>query len=348
MRAVVLQGKGEVTVEDVPDPELPGDDGAIIKVERTAICGSDLHLYHGTMGAKGIRLGHEFVGTVEETGKGVRRLKRGDRVLVSGVIGCGTCRECLAGDPVICSGGLAGKVFGVGPDLHGGQAEAVAVPSADLFTLPIPEAVTTEQAVLLTDILPTGYLGAQRAEISPGDTLVVIGLGPVGVFALQCAQLFGPSRILAVDTVPERLARAEALGAEPIDASKGSTPGQVLAATGGKGAQAVIEAVGSDQTIQDALFCCALGGTISVIGVNLNFQFPLPAPLLLQRRLTLRFTLASIPTTWSALVPLIEQGKLHPEDVFTHRMGLSEAAEAYRTFDGRLDGCLKVLLDPSS
>ena len=181
-----------------------------------------------------------------------------------------------------------------------------------------------------------------------GDVVVVIGLGPVGVFALQCAQLFGPSRILAVDTVPERLARAEALGAEPIDASAGSTPAQVLAATGGRGAQRVIEAVGLDQTISDALFCCALGGTISVIGVNLNFQFPLPAPLLLLRRLTLRMTLASIPTTWSALVPLIERGKLHPEDVFTHRMGLSEAAEAYRTFDGRLDGCLKVLLDPSS
>ena len=348
MRAVVLQGKGEVSVEDVPDPELPGEAGAIIRVERTAICGSDLHLYHGAMGAQGVRLGHEFVGTVEEAGPGVRRLRVGDRVLVSGVIGCGTCPECLGRDPVVCSGGMPGKVFGVGPDLHGGQAEAVAVPSADVFALPIPDAITTEQAVLLTDILPTGYLGARRADITPGDTVVVIGLGPVGVFALQCAQLFGPARILAVDTVPERLARAEALGAEPIDASQGSTPAQVLAATAGRGAAAVIEAVGADQTIQDALFCCALGGTVSVIGVNLNFQFPLPAPLLLQRRLTLRFTLASIPSTWSALVPLIEQGKLHPEDVFTHRMGLSEAAAAYRTFDTRADGCLKVLLDPSS
>jgi threonine dehydrogenase-like Zn-dependent dehydrogenase len=348
MRAVVLQGKGEVTVEDVPDPELPGDDGAIVRVERTAICGSDLHLYHGHMGAQGVRLGHEFVGTVEETGSGVRRLQAGDRVLVSGVIGCGHCDACRAGDPVVCTGGMPGKVFGVGPDLHGGQAEAVAVPSADLFALPIPEGISTEQAVLLTDILPTGYLGALRADITPGDTVVVIGLGPVGVFALQCAQLFGPARVLAVDTVPERLARAEALGAEPIDASKGGTAQQVLEATKGLGADAVIEAVGADATITDALFCARAGGTVSVIGVNLNFQFPMPVPLLLVKRLTFRVTLASIPTTWSALVPLIESGRLHPEDVFTHRMGLSQAADAYRTFDSKSDGVLKVLLDPAS
>ncbi|MDQ3106339.1 MAG: alcohol dehydrogenase catalytic domain-containing protein [Actinomycetota bacterium] len=347
MRAVVLQGKGEVSVEDVPDPVLPGPEGAILRVERTAICGSDLHLYHGAMGGQGVRLGHEFVGTIEEAGPGVDRLHVGDRVLVSGVIGCGRCPSCLGRDPVVCTGGMPGKVFGTGPDLHGGQSEAVAVPFVDVFALPIPEAVSTEQAVLLTDILPTGYLGAQRADITPGDTVVVIGLGPVGVFALQCAQLFGPARILAVDTIPERLARAEALGAEPIDASKGGTPQQVLEATGGRGAQAVIEAVGADATITDALFCCASGGTVSVIGVNLNFAFPFPVPLALIKRLTFRVTLASIPSTWSSLVPLIEHGKLHPEDVFTHRMGLSQAAEAYRTFDTRADGCLKVLLDPS-
>jgi 2-desacetyl-2-hydroxyethyl bacteriochlorophyllide A dehydrogenase len=347
MRAVVLQGKNEVSVEDVPDPELSGPDGAIVKVERTAICGSDLHLYHGVMGGAGVRLGHEFVGTVEEIGKEVTRLRVGDRVLVSGVIGCGTCAACLRLDPVVCSGGKAGKVFGTGPDLHGGQSEAVAVPAADRFTMKIPEGITTEQAVLLTDILPTGYLGARRADITPGSTVVVIGLGPVGVFALQCAQLFGPARILAVDQVPERLARAAELGAEPVDASAGSTPQQVLALTGGRGADSVIEAVGADATVKDALFCCAAGGTVSVIGANLNFAFPFPLGLAFLRRLTFRVTLASVPSTWSALVPLIERGRLHPEDVFTHHMGLSEAADAYRTFDQRTDGCLKVLLDPS-
>jgi threonine dehydrogenase-like Zn-dependent dehydrogenase len=269
-------------------------------------------------------------------------------VLVSSVIGCGTCLNCLSRDPVLCTGGQPGKVFGVGLDLPGGQSEAVAVPAADTFALPIPDGISTEQAVLLTDILPTGYLGALRADITPGSTVVVIGLGPVGIFALQCAQLFGPARILAVDRVPERLARAAELGAEPVDASAGSTPQQVLELTKGRGAESVIEAVGADATVTDAIFCCAAGGTVSVIGVNLNFQFPFPLPLLFIRRLTFRMTLASVPSTWSALIPLIEQGRLHPEDVFTHRMGLSQAADAYRTFDSRSDGCLKVLLDPSA
>lgn len=348
MRAVVLQGPNEVSVENVPDPELSGHDGVIVQVERTAICGSDLHLYHGAFGGAGVHLGHEFVGTIAEAGADVRRLRVGDRVLVSGVIGCGHCQACLSRDPVVCTGGLPGKVFGTSLDLHGGQSEAVAVPAADVFALPIPEGVTTDQAVLLTDILPTGYLGAQRADITPGSTVVVIGLGPVGIFALQCAQLFGPARIIAVDRVPDRLARAAEMGAEPVDATAGDAVAQILELTGGRGADSVIEAVGSDATITDALFCCAAGGTVSVIGVNVNFAFPFPMPVAFLRRLTFRITLASVPSTWSALIPLIERGKLHPEDVFTHRIGLSDAAEGYRTFDARADGCLKVLLDPSS
>ena len=210
MRAVVLQGQEHVTVEDVPDAGVPGDDGLLLRVEHAAICGSDLHPYHGgPLMTPGVRLGHEFVGTVEEVGADVRTVRAGDRVLVSGVIGCGHCPACRALDPVVCHNGGT-KVFGTQLDLAGGQAEAVAVPAADASVLAIPEGITPEQAVLLTDILPTGYLGAQRADITPGDTVVVIGLGPVGVFALQCAQLFGPSRILAVDMVPDRLARGRA------------------------------------------------------------------------------------------------------------------------------------------
>jgi 2-desacetyl-2-hydroxyethyl bacteriochlorophyllide A dehydrogenase len=347
MRAVVLQGKEHVTVEDVPDARVPGDDGLLLRVEHAAICGSDLHPYHGgPLMTPGVRLGHEFVGIVEETGDDVRTVRPGDRVLVSGVIGCGHCTACRALDPVVCLNGGT-KVFGTQLDLPGGQAEAVAVPAADASVLAVPEGITAEQAVLLTDILPTGYLGALRADIDPGDTVVVIGLGPVGVFALQCAQLFGPSRILAVDVVPDRLARAASLGAEPVDASDGATIERVLEATSGRGAPAVIEAVGSDQTMNDALFCAAPGGTVSVIGVNLSFAWPFPVPVALMKRLTLRVTLASIPSTWQALVPLVACGRLHPEDVFTHRMALSDAPEAYRIFDARDDGVLKVLLDPT-
>ena len=171
MRAVVLNGERDVSVEEVPDAGVPGPDGLLLRVERTAICGSDLHLYHGPMTIPGVHLGHEFVGTVEEVGPAVTTVTKGDRVLVSGVIGCGVCAACRAGDVVVCSN-AGTKVFGTSLELHGGQAEAVAVPAADASVVKIPEGITVEQAVLLTDILPTGYLGAQRADITPGDTVV--------------------------------------------------------------------------------------------------------------------------------------------------------------------------------
>ena len=214
MRATVLKGPRLVAVEQVPDPVLPGPAGIIVEVERTAICGSDLHLYHDAPTGVGIQLGHEAIGTVTDTGPSVRSLAVGDRVLVSGVIGCGICGPCLAGRPNVCLAGQA-AAFGTMPGLHGGQAEGMAVPFADSFALKIPEGVGDEEAVLLTDILPTGYMGAVRADITPGSTVVVVGLGPVGIMALQCAALFGPARILAVDMVPERLARAAAWGPSP-------------------------------------------------------------------------------------------------------------------------------------
>ena len=333
-------------MEDVPDPELPGPEGVLVTVERTAICGSDLHLYHDAPTGIGIRLGHEAIGTVAESGPHVRSVKPGDRVLVSGVIGCGVCTACRAGHPNVC---LAGRqaAFGTVPDLPGGQAEAMAVPFADVFALPIPEGVADEEAVLLTDILPTGYLGAQRAGIRPGATVVVIGLGPVGVMALQCAGLFGPARILAVDVVPERLARAEALGAEPVDARLAPASAQVLEATGGWGADSVIEAVGADATVLDALSCVATGGTVSIVGVNLSMELPFPMGLVFLKSLTVRTVFAPVPGTWPALVPLVQSGRLDLAGTFTHRMGLSEASQAYELFDSRSDGVLKILLDPN-
>jgi 2-desacetyl-2-hydroxyethyl bacteriochlorophyllide A dehydrogenase len=345
VRAVVLDGPRSVSVAEVPDPGLVGPESAVVRVDATAICGSDLHLYHGEGGAPGTRLGHEFVGTVEEVGPDVRTVRRGDRVLVSGVIGCGRCPDCLARDPGVCrNDGLA--VFGTGPALPGGQAEAVSVPGVDVFALPVPDSLTTEQAVLLTDILPTGFLGARRADIRPGATVVVIGAGPVGVLAAQCAQLFGPARVLVVDRVADRLERVARLGAEPVDASAGDTVARVQELTKGRGAESVIEAVGADQTVADAIMCAAPGGTVSVVGVNLGMALPFPMALALMRRLTFRVTLASIPSTWDSLVPLIASGRLSPEEVFTHRMALSAAADAYRIFDERTDGVLKVLLDP--
>jgi threonine dehydrogenase-like Zn-dependent dehydrogenase len=317
-----------------------------VTVERTAICGSDLHLFHDAPTGIGIQLGHEAIGTVAEVGPHVRNFTPGDRVLVSGVIGCGTCGPCLAGQPNVCLNDKA-AAFGTMPDLPGGQAEAMAVPFADLFALRIPENVADEEAVLLTDILPTGYLGALRASIRPGATVAVIGLGPVGIMALQCAALFGPARILAVDQVPERLARAERLGAEPIDATSVPGSAQVMEATAGRGADSVIEAVGADATVLDAVSCAASGGTVSIVGVNLSLALPFPMGLVFLKSLTVRTIFAPVPGTWPSLVPLVQAGRLQLVDTFTHRMQLSQVAEAYDLFDSRRDGVLKVLLLPN-
>ena len=201
MRAAVLLAERSVGMEEVPDARLPGPDGVVVTIEQAAICGSDLHLYHGDLGLERVQLGHEAVGLVAEVGADVHTLSVGDRVLISGVIACGHCTSCWRGDPVGCRNGQT-AVLGTTPELPGGQAEAIGVPGADAFVTKVPDGIGVEDSVLLTDILPTGYLGALRADITPGDTVVVVGLGPVGIMALECAGLFGPAHILAVDVVP--------------------------------------------------------------------------------------------------------------------------------------------------
>ena len=345
MRAAVLLAERSVGMEEVPDARLPGPDGVVVTIEQAAICGSDLHLYHGDLGLERVQLGHEAVGLVAEVGADVHTLSVGDRVLISGVIACGHCTSCWRGDPVGCRNGQT-AVLGTTPELPGGQAEAIGVPGADAFVTKVPDGIGVEDSVLLTDILPTGYLGALRADITPGDTVVVVGLGPVGIMALECAGLFGPARMLAVDVVPDRLARAARLGAEPIDARDGGAVAAVAEATAGRGAEAVIEAVGLDQTIIDAISMTAVNGTVSVIGVNLNMALPFPMGFAFLRSITVRSTIAAIPGTWGALIPLLQSGRLRPEGTFTHHLGLSEVGDAYAIFDERRDGVLKVLLDP--
>lgn len=345
MRGLVLHGPGDVRVESLPDPSPEDGRGAVVRVERTALCGSDLHLYHGTMPVpEGVRLGHEFVGEVVETGREVRSVRTGDRVLVSGVIGCGECPPCVRGQVVRCRR-MATRVFGVRPDLPGGQAEAVAVPVADHAMRSIPEGVSAEQAVLLTDILPTGHFGAKLADIRPGQDVAVLGLGPVGLLAVLCAGLFGPARVFAVDPVEARRSRAAELGAVPLTPEE--APAALAEATQGQGVDAVIEAVGADATILAALQQVRAGGTVAVIGVHVRMDLPFPMGLAFMKNLTLRTGLVPVPELWPELVPLVAAGRLGPERVFTHRMGLSSGAEAYRLFASREEGVLKVLLDPS-
>jgi len=346
MRAVVINGTRDVSVDTVPDPVLPDAGGAIVQVTASALCGSDLHFYEGEFAVSGLRPGHEVVGTVIETGADVERVRVGDRVLVSPVLGCGYCAGCRAGNPIDCvNGGM--RVLGADNALPGGHAEAVAIPAADAWLMPVPEDISVDNAVLLTDALPTGWTAATRADITPGATVLVIGLGPVGLYALQAAQVLGAGRVLAADRVPARLAMAQSLGAEPIDGTKGDIVEQVMAATGGRGADAVIEAVGQDATLTAAINAVRTSRTVSVVGVDANFAFPIAVPLLIIRNVTLRFTTAPVVSTWSSLIPLIRYGRLKPVDVFTHRLPLSDAAAGYRAFADRADGCLKVLFDPS-
>jgi len=345
MKGIVYHGERDVRVENLPDPTPPDTRGAVIKIEGTAICGSDLHLYHANFPLEGgIRLGHEFVGEVVETGSDVKQYKAGDRVIVSGVIGCGDCVHCARGEVVRCLA-QAARVFGTSQELDGGQAEAAAVPIADHALTPIPDGISLEQAVLLTDILPTGFFGAKMADISPGDTVVIIGAGPVGIQALLSAQLFGPAQVLQVDRVPERLALAEKLGATPVHADQADA--MIAEATDGLGAHSVIEAVGLDATIASAFGWARAGGTVSVIGVNMSESLPFPMQAAFMKDLTFRTGLVPVPELWPALIPLVAGGRLHPEVVFSHRMGLSEGAEAYRAFDARENGVMKILLDPA-
>lgn len=341
MRHVVIEGPGRVVVEDAPDPTPPGPGGAVVSVDVTAICGSDMHFYDGDLDlGMAIPVGHEFLGTVLEVGSGVRRFHPGDRVLTASVTGCGACAGCATGDPVRCVEGP--KVFGSGM-LPGGQATAVAVPAADFQLLRIPEGVDDEAALLLTDNLSTGWAGAQRAEFEPGGTVVVLGLGAVGLCAVRAAVALGAGRVLAVDPVEGRRTRAVDSGAEAVD---GPTVDAVLEATGGIGADAVIDAVATDVTLDAALAAVRAGGTVSVIGVHDLEPYPLPALTTLFRSVSLRMTTAPVHRTWAELVPLIERGRLRTDGIFTHEFALADAAAAYAAVAERSPECIKVLMRP--
>nr|WP_082949035.1 alcohol dehydrogenase catalytic domain-containing protein [Mycobacterium sp. 1274756.6] len=283
MRSVVIDIPGTVRVTDRPDPVLPGPDGAIVAVRAAAICGSDLHFYEGDYPLpEPVPLGHEVVGTVVEVGAQVRTVAVGDAVLVSSVAGCGHCAGCATGDPVICAGGP--QVFGSGA-LGGGQSELLAVPAADFQLLPVPEGFTDEDALLLTDNLATGWAAAQRADIPPGGTVAVFGLGAVGLCAVRSAIAQGAGTVLAIDPVAGRRDRAALSGATPVP---GPAVPAVLEATDGRGAAAVIDAVGNDATLTEALTCVRPGGTVSVVGVHDLQPFPFPALMALVRSTTLR------------------------------------------------------------
>lgn len=346
MKAIVFQGPDEVRVESVPDATLRDARSAIVRVTRTSICGSDLHLVHGDVPAMpGTIIGHECVGVVEAVGSEVRRFRAGDRVIVPGVIGCGDCESCRSGYAVGCTTFFT-KVFGMSPELPGGQAEALAVPNADANLWPSPPDLSDEQLLFLTDILPTGFYAAENAAITPGATVAVIGCGPVGLFALRCTQLFGPSRIIAIDRVGYRLEQAQRFGATPVNIASQDALTAVMEATDGRGADAVIEAVGRPETVHLAFELVRTGGVISMVGVLLQQDLAFPMGTAFMKDITFRVGLINVQRFLPPLLALVRSNTIDPTVLISHHLPLASGREAYDLFGQRKDGCMKVVLTP--
>jgi len=345
MKALRYFGPRSIRCETMDDPVIQDSRDAIIKVDRCAICGSDLHIYHGEGFSEdlGFCVGHEAVGEVVETGAGVHRLKVGDKVMISAAVGCGACASCLAGNVIHCANNAAG-CYGLSSRLQGCQAEAVRVPAADFNAALIPEGITADQALMMTDSLATAWFGARNADISMGKTVAVVGLGPIGLMAVESAFVMGAARVYAIDIVPERRALAAGLGAIALDAA--DAVDIIRDATGGRMVESVIEAVGHGQTIDLALRLAARRGTVSVIGVNQDRKFAFPMARAFAGGLTFRIGTCSVPEEWPALIPLIQSGRLRPERYISHVLPLTDGEEAYAIFDGRKDGALKMVLAP--
>jgi threonine dehydrogenase-like Zn-dependent dehydrogenase len=344
VRALTFQGERTVRLDDVPKPVLTGADDALVRVTTSAICGSDLHLYHLRIPIQpGAVLGHEFVGVVEEVGEHVSRLKPGDRVVASFFTYCGHCFYCRRGWFAQCE---SKTVFGYGQhfgNLGGGQAEYCVAPNADHTLESIPDEVSDEQALFVGDILATGFFGAERAGVQAGDAVAVIGCGPVGLMAIMSARLLGAARIFAVDMVKDRLEMAERLGAIPIDAG-GEASKAVKAETGGHGADRAIEAVGLSATIETAIHSVRRGGTVSVVGVPSAMVGEFPYMKIWWDDLTFTGGVCNVPAYMRRLLDLIAAGRLDPAQIVSHRLKLDEGVRAYEMFDRR--EATKILLTP--
>ena len=384
MKALRFHFPKVVKVDTVDDPIIRDDSDAILRVTSTAICGSDLHIYNGLFPQlRPLTLGHEFMGIVEETGPNVKNLRKGDRVIVPFPIACGTCWFCTHDLPTACehsnpnygpSGRLfrekGGGLFGY-TDLYGGypggQAEFVRVPYADYGPRKVPDALTDEQALFLTDILPTGWTAVDKAELRGGETVVVFGCGPVGLMAMKAAWMRGAARVIGVDLLPYRLEMARrAAHAETIDASRQDVVQEVRDSTEGRGADVCIDAVGleADRSIFEKLTnlvqfergtmkvlekCCDAvrrGGTVTVVGVYGTDYNHFPVGKIFDKGLRMWFGQAPVHNYIDELMRLVVAGNVQTDDIITHTLPLTEAPHAYKIFNKKEDNCVKVVLKP--
>jgi 2-desacetyl-2-hydroxyethyl bacteriochlorophyllide A dehydrogenase len=344
MRAVTFQAPGEVRIEEKPDPELLAGDDAVVRVEASGICGSDLHIYHGRVPVeRGFTIGHEFVGTVLATGADVERVATGDRVLGCFHTACATCTPCLRGDYHRCDDG---RTFGHGlklGDLQGAQAEQLLVPRANLTLRRVPEGMSDEVALFAGDVMGTGYHSIAHAGTKAGDTVAVLGLGPVGLCAVQAALAAGATEVFAVDSVEARLEMAGRFGATPLHLGEDEPKKAVRGATEGRGVDVVVDAVGDPGPLAMAVSLCRDAGTVSGIGAYAGIG-EAPLGLAWLKGLTLRLGLANVIAHVDRVLGLLEAGKLDPSPLVTHRMALDDAAQAYELYDNR--EALKIVLTP--
>ncbi len=390
MKALCWYGKQDVRVQNVPDPTILNPKDAVIRITTTAICGSDLHLYDGYVPTMqpGDILGHEFMGIVEETGPEVRKLKKGDRVVVPFTIACGTCHYCKNQMTSLCdnsnpNAGVLEKMYGFSSagiygyshmlgGYAGGQAEYARIPYADTDALPVPEDLTDEQVLFLSDIFPTGYMAAENCAIAPGDTVAIWGCGPVGQMAIKSAYLLGAHRVIAIDEVPERLEMARTQGgAETISFHDEYVYDRIKQMTGGRGADSCIDAVGLEahgytldawydrvkvaaymatdrpHALRQAIHCCRKGGTVSIPGVYAGFLDKFPLGAAFGKGLTLKMGQTNVQKYQPILLERIRKGEISPDFVITHRMALADAPEAYKMFQKKKNKCIKVVLKPS-
>lgn len=347
MKGVAFHGPGDVRVEDVPRPEIEDSGDVLLRIDLSAICGSDLHPYHGRMDVEdGFILGHEYMGTIEAKGDGVAYLEEGDRVVGSFFACCGKCWFCRRGLQAKCAGV---RIFGLGMafgDLSGAQAEYVRVPDADLTLRKLPDGMQDEDALFVGDILTTGYDAVRKTDVHPGDVVVVIGAGPVGLCSIMAAKALGAGRVIAVDMVADRLKLAESIGAEVYDPQQTELDDVVLDATEWRGADLVIEAVGHESALRSAFPLVRNGGTISVPGVYVEDDLSFPIGDLWLKNVTLQMGVANIQAHMDEVMGLVHDGRIDPKVIISHRMGLSEAAKGYELFDRK--EALKVVLDPRS
>lgn len=389
MKAITWHGKHDMRCEHVPDPRIEHARDCIIRVTSCAICGSDLHLYNGVIPDMhtGDVVGHETMGEVVDVGPECRNLKVGDRVVIPFTISCGECFFCQNGWYSACERSnpdaeKASKLWGHSPaglfgyshllgGYAGGQAEYLRVPYADVGALKVPAGMPDEQALFLSDIFPTGYMAADFCGIRGGETIAVWGCGPVGQFAIRSALLMGAGRVLAIDTIPERLEMARAAGAETLDFGKVDVYDAIQQRTHGRGADACIDCVGTEpytmsgidavvdrvkvatylgtdrpHVLREAIQCCRNFGTVSIVGVYGGYLDKIPFGSAINRGLTFRMAQTPVQAYMTKLLKLIEDGRIDPSFVITHRARLEDAPGLYETFNAKQDNCIKVVLTP--